>query len=85
MPVKIISKKWKTHQNLCWFTQNFLKNLEAVQTARNNNGGANPQLDGIIRGVASLAMQFLLKGAKLPFWSLQLFPVDERLLGKYLQ
>ena len=47
--------------------QNFLKNLEAVQTARNNNGGANPQLDGIIRGVASLAMQFLLKGAKLPF------------------
>ena len=47
--------------------QNFLENLEAVQTARNNNGGANPQLDGIIRGVASLAMQFLLKGAKLPF------------------
>ena len=47
--------------------QNFLKNLEAVQTARNNNGGSSPQLDGIIRGVASLALQFLLKGAKMPF------------------
>ncbi len=47
--------------------QNFLTKLEAVQTARKENGGSDPQLDGVIRGVASLALQFLLKGSGLPF------------------
>ena len=41
-------------------TQDFLKNLQAMQDAR-NNGAGTPQLDAIVRGVASLALQFLLR------------------------
>ncbi len=40
---------------------NFAKNIEAFQEARKKDRGT-PQLDGIVRGVASLALQFLLKG-----------------------
>lgn len=46
--------------------ENFLNNLQEVQDAR-ERGKGNPQLDGIIRGVASIALQFLLKGSGLPF------------------
>jgi Flp pilus assembly protein TadD len=40
--------------------QNFLKNLQAMQEAR-EKGAGTPQLDAIVRGVASLALQFLLR------------------------
>jgi len=40
--------------------QGFLKNLQEMEAAR-NQGAGTPQLDAIVRGVASLALQFLLK------------------------
>lgn len=40
---------------------NFAKNIETVIEARKKDRG-NPRLDGIVRGVASLMLQFLLKG-----------------------
>ncbi|MEA5509436.1 pentapeptide repeat-containing protein [Crocosphaera sp. UHCC 0190] len=42
-------------------SDNFVKNIEAVQEARKKDKG-NPQLDSIVRGVAGLMLQFLLKG-----------------------
>ncbi|MDJ0597800.1 MAG: pentapeptide repeat-containing protein [Crocosphaera sp.] len=39
----------------------FVNKIEAVQEAR-RKGGGTPGLDNIVRGVASLALQFLLKG-----------------------
>ncbi|MDJ0582946.1 pentapeptide repeat-containing protein [Crocosphaera sp.] len=43
------------------FADRFVSNIEAVQEAR-KKGTGNPGLDNIVRGVASLALQFLLKG-----------------------
>ncbi|MEA5534721.1 pentapeptide repeat-containing protein [Crocosphaera sp. XPORK-15E] len=42
-------------------SENFVKNIEAFQEARKKDRG-NPQLDSIVRGVAGLMLQFLLKG-----------------------
>jgi uncharacterized protein YjbI with pentapeptide repeats len=60
--VEYASKLFEEEKNTDGYdtAQNFLKNLQAMQDAR-ANGAGTPQLDAIVRGVASLALQFLLR------------------------
>lgn len=60
---KMASQLYEKQENLQGkeTADNFAKNIETVIEARKKDRG-NPQLDSIVRGVASLMLQFLLKG-----------------------
>lgn len=60
--VEYAAELFKTQENTAGYetAQGFLKNLQEMADAR-NAGAGTPQLDSIVRGVASLALQFLLR------------------------
>ncbi|GBF81286.1 pentapeptide repeat-containing protein [Aphanothece sacrum] len=61
--VEMAAKLFKDQENAQGqeTSDNFLKNLKAMQEARKKDKG-NPQLDNFVRGMASLMLQFVLKG-----------------------
>ncbi len=53
--------KQQDNQNGVETTENFLKNLQSIEEARTRQAGT-PQLDSIVRGVASIALKLLMSG-----------------------